>query len=1288
MNPLQQRLSALRRRLRLVVSFRGTCQLLGGLIGCVVMVGALDWLNPLPVLVRACLLVYILGFTAYVAYRFLYVPLCTKTDDLSLALRVEGRYPELNDALASAVQFLERPAVDQVGDSPGLRREAVQQAVRQAQGCDFNRAIDARGVRRASVAFLAGAALAAYLLLWHPAVAWTALARLADPFGEHDWPRQTQLTVDFRERVPAGEPFEIRGSLRGEIPARATIEFEGMPSSPQDYAVEPTDDGSGAFIARLDMTRQQGSFRFRVRANDAVSPPRPGAWHRVTVVQPPELTTFQVRLRYPAYTDLPPEDVQSGYDSMSVVLGTQVLIQGTTDRPVARVWVEKEMARPLAVAASLGAQSSLESLALGASRNSVWNYLPASLSPDGKSFHIKMVPGASGAYDLRWQDDQGVGLRRSFQIAVKNDPPPEVKLECLSLGGKATAVTPSAFITLRTLATDEEYALKSAFLEYRRKGKDGTYLDDWQRVPLYDYRAAGKAAPRLVLSGLSGVPASGAVTPFRLRAKAVELTSRMSLKGLVEEGNTLMLRAGADDFDDVTPGKAPGLSNPPLEILIVGSDKLKPLIEEAIREVRDELVRLNETQKNALELVREAERQLRDTGVLRPEDVKRLMDARTEQKKIEERVGKDRQEGLQKDVDRVRRMLEDNLLKRSPLKDKMDNVAEALERLAKDRLAQVQDQLEEARRAAEEAGQKPEKERAREVADARQSQEEVQKTLEGLLDDLVPFVTIQEMQGKARKLRDEQEKLLRETEEQEKRFRKRDELPNEGKRKRELDLENTARKQLRLAEETRKLLENLREIAQEREQDDPQLSKMLENAAERGNRKEVVKDMRSAAGDLKPEKKPSGEEDDPKFSEAKRKQRESKNTLDEVAAAMDEKREDELDRLSKKQQDEMDRLDEIKKEMDELKKTVRDIKQNVKDPGQRRRELQKLAGKQKELQAKVDRMVRRLSRLRAQEAVQEMRRLSRRMEEAARRLEDGEDPEQQQQEALNRINDAAQKLEKANNRVENELAREKLAKKTDEIKRMKDRQDAAIAESARIHKELREKGRWDELRDSLVRLKNDRQKALAEDAAKLAKDLERAHVFAHILQKTAQAMQKAVARMEERKQKVVDERTGRDLTKAELEDEDKADAETQKCQKEASRRLQRLLDALKQDGGGPPPAAADKQDQPGGEGGEGGQQGGDQGGGPPPPNQDGIPTLAEQKALRAEQQEVNERTQDFDKRHPELEKLTDEEKLQKLNAADKMELQEIHMDQKKVRELAQKLFIAAKQEEMGAGDKP
>src|SRR5947209_4013679 len=135
MNPLQARLAALRRRLRLVVTFRGLCWLVTVALTAAALGGLLDWRLPghLPSLVRAVILAAALSGAGYVAYRSLLRPLCSPADDLTLALRIESLYPALNDSLASTVEFLEQPGDSEATGSPGSRQVVVQRTLREAR---------------------------------------------------------------------------------------------------------------------------------------------------------------------------------------------------------------------------------------------------------------------------------------------------------------------------------------------------------------------------------------------------------------------------------------------------------------------------------------------------------------------------------------------------------------------------------------------------------------------------------------------------------------------------------------------------------------------------------------------------------------------------------------------------------------------------------------------------------------------------------------------------------------------------------------------------------------------------------------------------------------------------------------------------------------------------------------------------------------------------------------------------------------------------------------------------
>src|SRR5207244_281162 len=105
-------------------------------------------------------------------------------------------------------------------------------------------------------------------------------------------------------------------------------------------------------------------------------------------------------------------------------------------------------------------------------------------------------------------------------------------------------------------------------------------------------------------------------------------------------------------------------------------------------------------------------------------------------------------------------------------------------------------------------------------------------------------------------------------------------------------------------------------------------------------------------------------------------------------------------------------------------------------------------------------MVRELSRLRAERAGQSLSQASGQMQQAGRQMNQGEDSEENQEEALDRLNDAQRELQQAREEVEEELAREKVAKLADQIKGLRARQESLVAESARIHRAVLEQKEW------------------------------------------------------------------------------------------------------------------------------------------------------------------------------------------------------------------------------------
>ena len=130
------------------------------------------------------------------------------------------------------------------------------------------------------------------------------------------------------------------------------------------------------------------------------------------------------------------------------------------------------------------------------------------------------------------------------------------------------------------------------------------------------------------------------------------------------------------------------------------------------------------------------------------------------------------------------------------------------------------------------------------------------------------------------------------------------------------------------------------------------------------------------------------------------------------------------------------------------------------------------------------------------------------MQRAGHQLERGEGADEQNDEVLDRLNDAQQRLQEAREETEEELAREKLAKLGDQIKGLRERQESLIAESKRIQEKLLQRQQWERTLQASLRWDADAQRDLGEETERLAQEkLAGAKVFAHLLAKSAKAMQ-------------------------------------------------------------------------------------------------------------------------------------------------------------------------------------
>ena len=146
---LESRIRGLRASVRRLLALHGLSWVLGLIVPLAILAGFADWLFHLDAVIRAALLAALVCAALWLGYRGVLRPLLVRFADLDIALRIEERWPGLNDRLASMVQFVHLDANDDRYGSPALREATVRQAVEEASAIDFREVIEPRPVLRA-----------------------------------------------------------------------------------------------------------------------------------------------------------------------------------------------------------------------------------------------------------------------------------------------------------------------------------------------------------------------------------------------------------------------------------------------------------------------------------------------------------------------------------------------------------------------------------------------------------------------------------------------------------------------------------------------------------------------------------------------------------------------------------------------------------------------------------------------------------------------------------------------------------------------------------------------------------------------------------------------------------------------------------------------------------------------------------------------------------------------------------------------------------------------------------
>ncbi|REK31464.1 MAG: hypothetical protein DWQ42_00625 [Planctomycetota bacterium] len=1108
--------------------------------------------------------------------HFLWSWFTHRADDVAIAQRIQERFPELEDRLATAVEFLAQNEDDSRAGSPALRRAVVVQASSQLEDLDTDSVLDRRPTWRALWTACGALGVALILGLIFSASTSIGVARLAAPWSENAWPRRHVLELeDPPQRLAEGSDFEVEVTDRNEVlPEVVRIQYRFADDSSRISEEEMNISGNKAIATRVNVRR---GFAYRVTGGDDDTMP----WQEVQVLKPPRVESVEVTLTPPTYTGWASTTTTG---QIRALVGTQLAMVATASKPLRQATLRFEDGTGVA----------------------------AKIGPGGRSFSVAstaeqpVMVDESGAYWFELVDDEEManGGENRWRIEAIVDEPPTVTVE---EPRQDVFVTPAAKIPVRVTIKDQ-LAIRDAAIVYLRSDASA---DGARRRVLIEPR------PQPVVAEEANGQPTGLDGGGQLE-RMDDLWELAKLDPSLTPGSLVTFHVEASDFVPQA-----GRSQPELRIHVISKEALEDRLASRYAKIAADLAEAVRQQWQARQKVRDVEIQLDVVGELPNDDLNVVRQVDMQQRDIRRSLVDDRQ-SVQAEIDSVLDEIENNEIDNPEVQQRLEGLRELLEQLDADQLPQVQQQLTAAIKEAQTAAQQ--KPRATDPAEADapqvpgeatddakpdaadanpdpqqqpeereahpaeaplnqagQGQEEIIAKLETALDDLQRWARYRGFQRDLAEILRDQQDLKKAVQEKGQSLlgREAQNLKPEDAD----DLEAFAQRQAAMGQRLDNLVQRMARAAEDLQASDPAAAEPLADAAEHGRQASPSGDMRQAAENIRQNQ----------VARAENQQQQVADKIGEMLDMLSSRSEDNLARRVKKLRKAEKDLATLRERQEGLRKAMEQAAAEE-DEQQRKRELQRLAREQEKVQEEIGRLLRRLERLGAQRAGSKLSQAGSSAGKAsnAGRAGQGDQAGESAAQAERDLAEAQQALEKERRQAEIDLAQQILARIEDDFNQIHELQTKHAKEARDMEAVRLAKGTLTRGQKSSVAALSREQDTLAKTTRELTKDLAGAETFAKALERIAAAMERAAARLAK-----ID--TGK---------------RTQAEQQAALRRLELLRDALKkgEDEGEEPPEGGSQQ---GGEG--GGQQGG----------QGGIRSIAEIRLLRLMQGELNERSREL-----------------------------------------------------------
>lgn len=993
--------------------------------------------------VRVITSLAVLGLLGWLFSRLV---LRNKTSALSLvqvAQRIERRFPEVGERLSNAIAFLAQGEKDVFAGSVDLRRTVVAEAESLTTDVDFQRAVDSGQPRRVLQILAAIAISLLALALFFSSASRIALARLALPWQEREWPARHALAFENApDKLAAGDNFEVtvvdrNGALPDVVQIQLRREIDGR-NRIETKEMKPLGD---RMTFRLDNVTQP--FEFRAIGGDDQSMP----WLPLRVFTPPKVVELAARVQPPAYSGKRPE---TGGKLLRVLAGSTLVVQGKTDKPIKTATLRSE---------------------------TPGEKLPAvQIAEDGLSFSAPAQGAAPWRaektavywFEIVGEEDLPSGKDFRLEVQVSPDLPPGIAWDTPT---DHAFVTPRALVPVKCLVKDD-LAIRHVQLKYLRP--DAT---DQGELVVSLYSGPAKARP----------PAKGEDRGGESRL--IEKPLDLALIPGLSVGSVLAVRITASDY------KPQEATTSLRRITIISDEELENRLTQKQTAILEQLAEVLKLQREARAQTAALEIQLKETGKLSAQELTQLEAAELNQRNVQRQMT-DPQSGVEAQLVALLSELDSNRLADQAATRRMNDLLAKVREINQQPLPAISQELtaaiKSARVAVESAGKEKNEKNCednatdtfRSLSAAGKEQDDVVARLESLLGELSQWDNFSRLAREVSQIRVDEEKLAGDT--QALQF-KAAAATNPDAADNRAAARQLSQRQLEVARRFDKLQTRMEELLTRLRASDPLVAATLADALDAGRRFAIGGQMRSVAGEL-------GEQ---RLGQAGQTQQQILVNLKDLVDLLASRRDRELARGVKSLGETAGELDSISGRHQQLHDELAAIAK-VKNEDEKKRKLERLTPELKKLSAEVEELARKLERLRARRAAEAGKQAGSSLGQAGAAAEggDADDAQRQSQQAKDLLDEAKQELEQQIKQAQQDLQREELARMEQLIQGLVVRQKGVLKEIGRLER-LRDNksGQLTLPQQSSLNQTAEEQRSLADETAQVGQTLGSAKAF-------------------------------------------------------------------------------------------------------------------------------------------------------------------------------------------------